>query len=113
MVIDMEQELSVWTSATNRRFEMHLSCRSHQEDSANIWREIEHVLQQSLSMNYQIFRNSLVVDEAVDKKKQEIAAAFDDFIDLPGLRARIQLGALQRLLALKCDEVSALQQRQK
>ncbi|KAF1363093.1 hypothetical protein EJ07DRAFT_104137 [Lizonia empirigonia] len=37
-------------------------------------------------------------------KKQDIAAAFDELIDLPGLWAKIQLGALQRLLALKCDE---------
>lgn len=46
-------------------------------------------------------------------KKQEIAAAFDDLIDLPGLWGRIQLGAIQRLLALKCDEVGALRQREK
>ena len=46
-------------------------------------------------------------------KKQEIAAAFDDLLDLPGLWAKIQLGALQRLLALKCDEVGALHQRQR
>jgi hypothetical protein len=39
-------------------------------------------------------------------KKKELAAAFDALIDMPGLWARIQLGALQRLLALKCDEVS-------
>lgn len=46
-------------------------------------------------------------------KKQEIAAAFDDLIDFPGLWAKIQLGALQRLLALKCDEVGALHKRRK
>ena len=28
---------------SHRRFEMHLSCRSHEEGSANIWRELEHV----------------------------------------------------------------------
>ncbi|KAF1353041.1 hypothetical protein EJ07DRAFT_134654 [Lizonia empirigonia] len=37
-------------------------------------------------------------------KKQDIAAAFDQLIDLPGLWTKVQLGALQRLLALKCDE---------
>ncbi|KZM26577.1 hypothetical protein ST47_g2216 [Ascochyta rabiei] len=37
-------------------------------------------------------------------KKKELAAAFDSLIDMPGLWAKVQLGALQRLLALKCDE---------
>ena len=39
-------------------------------------------------------------------RKKELAAAFDALIDMPGLWAKVQLGALQRLLALKCDEVS-------
>lgn len=39
-------------------------------------------------------------------KKKKLAAAFDALLDMPGLWARIHLGALQRLLALKCDEAS-------
>ena len=38
-------------------------------------------------------------------KRPQLLAAFDELIDMPGLWARIQLGALHRLLALKCDEV--------
>ena len=38
-------------------------------------------------------------------RKKELATAFDALIDMPGLWAKVQLGALQRLLALKCDEV--------
>ena len=40
-------------------------------------------------------------------KRRQIIAAFDELIDMPGLWAPIQLGALHRLLALKCDEVRA------
>jgi hypothetical protein len=38
-------------------------------------------------------------------KKQLITAAFDAMVDMPGLWSNVQLGALHRLLALKCDEV--------
>jgi hypothetical protein len=41
-------------------------------------------------------------------KKKELIAAFDALIDMPGLWVKLQLGALQRLLALKCDEVITL-----
>ena len=34
-----------------------------------------------------------------------LAASFDALIDMPGLWAKVQLGALHRLLVLKCDEV--------
>jgi hypothetical protein len=34
-----------------------------------------------------------------------LAAGFDALIDMPGLWAKLQLGALHRLLVLKCDEV--------
>ncbi|CBX95206.1 hypothetical protein LEMA_P023580.1 [Plenodomus lingam JN3] len=37
-------------------------------------------------------------------KRHKLASAFDALIDFPGLWAKIQLGALHRLLTLKCDE---------
>ncbi|KAF2850623.1 hypothetical protein T440DRAFT_356087, partial [Plenodomus tracheiphilus IPT5] len=38
-------------------------------------------------------------------RRPSIAAGFDALIDMPGLWAKLQLGALHRLLVLKCDEV--------
>jgi hypothetical protein len=38
-------------------------------------------------------------------RRHTLAAGFDALIDMPGLWARLQLGALHRLLVLKCDEV--------
>jgi hypothetical protein len=38
-------------------------------------------------------------------RRPSLAAGFDALIDMPGLWARLQLGALHRLLVLKCDEV--------
>jgi hypothetical protein len=38
-------------------------------------------------------------------RRPSLAAGFDALIDMPGLRAKLQLGALHRLLVLKCDEV--------
>jgi hypothetical protein len=38
-------------------------------------------------------------------KRPSLVAGFDALIDMPGLWARLQLGALHRLLVLKCDEV--------
>ncbi|KAF1934756.1 hypothetical protein EJ02DRAFT_489096 [Clathrospora elynae] len=37
-----------------------------------------------------------------------LAAGFDALIDMPGLWAKLQLGALHRLLVLKCDEEMTL-----
>jgi hypothetical protein len=37
-------------------------------------------------------------------KRPLLAAGFDALIDMPGLWAKLQLGALHRLLVLKCDE---------
>lgn len=34
-----------------------------------------------------------------------LAAAFETLADMPGLWTKLQLGALRRLLRLKCDEV--------
>lgn len=38
-------------------------------------------------------------------RRPSLAAGFDALIDMPGLWAKLQLGALHRLLVLKCDEV--------
>jgi hypothetical protein len=38
-------------------------------------------------------------------RRSSLAAGFDALIDMPGLWAKLQLGALHRLLVLKCDEV--------
>lgn len=38
-------------------------------------------------------------------KNRLLASAFGCLVDMPGLWAKIQLGALHRLLALKCVEV--------
>lgn len=38
-------------------------------------------------------------------KNRPLAAAFESLVDMPGLWAKLQLGALHRLLAVKCDEV--------
>ena len=39
-------------------------------------------------------------------KNRPLSTAIEVLVDMPGLWARCQLGALHRLLALKCDEVS-------
>jgi hypothetical protein len=41
-------------------------------------------------------------------KRKNLIAAFDDLRHMPGLWSKVQLGALHRLLALKCDEVNPL-----
>lgn len=41
-------------------------------------------------------------------KNTKLIAAFDALIDMPGLWSKVQLGALHRLLALRCDEVSPI-----
>jgi hypothetical protein len=41
-------------------------------------------------------------------KRETLISAFDKLIDMPGLWVKVQLGALHRLLALKCDEVRVL-----
>jgi hypothetical protein len=41
-------------------------------------------------------------------KRSSLAAGFDALIDMPGLWSSLQLGALHRLLGLKCDEVCIL-----
>jgi hypothetical protein len=38
-------------------------------------------------------------------RRPSLVAGFDALIDMPGLWAKLQLGALHRLLVLKCDEV--------
>ena len=38
-------------------------------------------------------------------KNYALTSAFDSLLDMSGLWAKFQLGALHRLLALKCDEV--------
>lgn len=38
-------------------------------------------------------------------KRREIISGFDRLLEMPGLWAKVQLGALHRLLTLKCDEV--------
>ena len=38
-------------------------------------------------------------------RRPSLTASFDALIDMPGLWAKLQLGALHRLLVLKCDEV--------
>ena len=38
-------------------------------------------------------------------RRPSLIASFDALIDMPGLWAKLQLGALHRLLVLKCDEV--------
>ncbi|KAI1680263.1 DUF3723 containing protein [Pyrenophora tritici-repentis] len=38
-------------------------------------------------------------------RRPMLIAGFDALIDMPGLWAKVQLGALHRLLVLKCDEV--------
>jgi len=38
-------------------------------------------------------------------RRASLTAGFDALIDMPGLWAKLQLGALHRLLVLKCDEV--------
>lgn len=40
-------------------------------------------------------------------KNRELIRAFDALVDMPGLWSKVQLGALHRLLSLKCDEVSS------
>ncbi|KAF1365194.1 hypothetical protein EJ07DRAFT_150725 [Lizonia empirigonia] len=37
-------------------------------------------------------------------KTPSLTAAFESLVDMPGLWAKVQLGTLQRLLSLKCDE---------
>lgn len=39
-------------------------------------------------------------------KNRLLTAAFESLVDIPGLWAKLQLGTLHRLLALRCDEVS-------
>lgn len=39
-------------------------------------------------------------------RREQLVSAFDTLIDMPGLWETVQIGALHRLLALKCDEVS-------
>ncbi|KAF1935627.1 hypothetical protein EJ02DRAFT_484202 [Clathrospora elynae] len=41
-------------------------------------------------------------------RRPSLAAGFDALIDMPGLWAKLQLGALHRLLVLKCDEEMTL-----
>jgi hypothetical protein len=41
-------------------------------------------------------------------KRRTLISAFDKLIDMPGLWVKVQLGALHRLLVLRCDEVRAL-----
>jgi hypothetical protein len=38
-------------------------------------------------------------------RRPSLVAGFDALLDMPGLWAKLQLGALHRLLVLKCDEV--------
>ncbi|ENI00446.1 hypothetical protein COCC4DRAFT_150601 [Bipolaris maydis ATCC 48331] len=40
-------------------------------------------------------------------KRTEIISSFDKLLEMPGLWAKVQLGALHRLLTLKCDEEMA------
>ncbi|KAF2023971.1 hypothetical protein EK21DRAFT_79763, partial [Setomelanomma holmii] len=41
-------------------------------------------------------------------KRNMLVSAFDTLIDMPGLWSTVQIGALHRLLALKCDEEMVL-----
>ncbi|CAN9092239.1 unnamed protein product [Alternaria alternata] len=41
-------------------------------------------------------------------RRPSLTASFDALIDMPGLWAKLQLGALHRLLVLKCDEEMTL-----
>lgn len=41
-------------------------------------------------------------------KRPKLVIAFDRLIDMPGLWQGVQLGALHRLLVLKCEEVRTL-----
>lgn len=38
-------------------------------------------------------------------KRRELISGFDKLLEMPGLWSKVQLGALHRLLTLKCDEV--------
>jgi hypothetical protein len=42
-------------------------------------------------------------------KDRLLASAFESLVEMPGLWGKLQLGALHRLLALKCSEVSVEQ----
>jgi hypothetical protein len=63
---------------------------SNQEAQKRWWSRLEKSKPKDLR---QLFRRPLLV------------AGFDALIDMPGLWAKLQLGALHRLLVLKCDEV--------
>lgn len=68
-----------------------LNRRLHEELSENQW--------------WAYIDNSKPKDLRQLLKNRPLAAAFESLVDMPGLWAKLQLGALHRLLVLKCDEV--------
>jgi hypothetical protein len=66
--------------------------RDNDEDSENRW--------------WACLQKSKLKDLRQLLKRRDLVFAFDGLIDMPGLWTKVQIGALHRLLALKCDEVS-------
>ena len=68
-----------------------LNRRLHEELSENQW--------------WAYIDNSKPKDLRQLLKNRPLATAFESLVNMPGLSAKLQLGALHRLLVLKCAEV--------